>query len=135
VKLGDTDRLEAFSDGVMAVIITIMAFSIPTPEASTSAALRALVPHVLVYVLSFVMVAIYWVNHHHLLRSAERITEISAILTIHPVNTFCAGLIAKTGVLLLPGTLYGKGYRAFRVGYGRRNLPDALARFEEYMTR
>ncbi len=51
------------------------------------------------------------------------------------VNTFCAGLIAETGVLLLPGTLYGKGYRAFRVGYGRRNLPDALARFEEYMTR
>ena len=74
MKLGDTDRLEAFSDGVMAVIITIMAFSIPTPEASTAAALRALVPHLLVYVLSFVMVAIYWVNHHHLLRSAERIS-------------------------------------------------------------
>ena len=43
------------------------------------------------------------------------------------VNAFCADLVRKTGVLLLPGTLYGRGYRAFRVGYGRRNLPDALA--------
>jgi uncharacterized membrane protein len=74
VKLGDTDRLEAFSDGVMAVIITIMAFSIPTPGGSSPTALRALIPHLLVYVLSFVMVGIYWVNHHHLLRSADHIS-------------------------------------------------------------
>ena len=58
----------------MAVIITIMAFSIPTPDGSTPGALRGLAPHLLVYVLSFVMVGIYWVNHHHLLRSAERIS-------------------------------------------------------------
>ena len=71
VRLDDTDRLEAFRDGVLAVIITIMAFSIPTPDGSSPGALRTLVPHLLVYVLSFVMVGIYWVNHHHLLRSTE----------------------------------------------------------------
>jgi len=73
MRLSETDRLEAFSDGVMAVIITIMAFSIPTPKGSTVADLRSLLPHLLVYVLSFVMVGIYWNNHHHLLRATERI--------------------------------------------------------------
>ncbi len=73
VRLNDTDRLEAFSDGVMAVIITLMAFSIPIPDGATSAALRGAIPHLLVYVLSFVMVGIYWNNHHHLLRATARI--------------------------------------------------------------
>jgi uncharacterized membrane protein len=73
MRLSETDRLEAFSDGVMAVIITIMAFSIPTPKGSTVADLHSLLPHLLVYVLSFVMVGIYWNNHHHLLRATERI--------------------------------------------------------------
>ena len=73
MRLNDTDRLEAFSDGVMAVIITLMAFSIPIPGAPTGAALRSSVPHLLVYVLSFVMVGIYWNNHHHLLRATEQI--------------------------------------------------------------
>ena len=72
MRLGETDRLEGFSDGVMAVIITIMAFSIPTPDGSSAAALRTLIPHLLVYVLSFVMIGIYWNNHHHLLRTTER---------------------------------------------------------------
>ncbi len=73
MRLNDTDRLEAFSDGVMAVIITLMAFSIPIPGGPSGAALRASVPHLLVYVLSFVMVGIYWNNHHHLLRATEHI--------------------------------------------------------------
>jgi len=72
-RLGEPDRLEAFSDGVMAVIITIMAFSIPTPKGSSFGSLRDLAPHLLVYVLSFAMVGIYWNNHHHLLRATERI--------------------------------------------------------------
>ena len=72
-RLGEPDRLEAFSDGVMAVIITIMAFSIPAPKGSSFGSLRDLAPHLLVYVLSFAMVGIYWNNHHHLLRATERI--------------------------------------------------------------
>ena len=73
MRLSETDRLEAFSDGVMAVIITIMAFSIPPPGGSSASALWGLLPHLLVYVLSFVMVGIYWNNHHHLLRATEKI--------------------------------------------------------------
>ena len=73
MRLSETDRLEAFSDGVMAVIITIMAFSIPPPDGSSASSLRGLLPHLLVYVLSFVMVGIYWNNHHHLLRATQKI--------------------------------------------------------------
>ena len=72
MRLDDTDRLEAFSDGVMAVVITIMAFSVRPPAGTSLAAARHVLPELLVYVLSFVMVAIYWNNHHHLLRATER---------------------------------------------------------------
>src|SRR5881628_2889828 len=58
----------------MAVIITIMAFSLRPPHGATWAAVRAVVPGLLVYMLSFVFVAIYWNNHHHLLRAADRIS-------------------------------------------------------------
>jgi uncharacterized membrane protein len=73
MRLNETDRLEAFSDGVMAVIITIMAFSIPPPDGSSARALGHLLPNLLVYILSFVMIGIYWNNHHHLLRATEKI--------------------------------------------------------------
>ena len=66
-------RLEAFSDGVMAVIITISAFEIKPPAAPTAAALAARMPSLLVYALSFVMIGIYWNNHHHLLRTSHRL--------------------------------------------------------------
>ncbi len=49
------------------------------------------------------------------------------------VAEFCADLVARAGVLLLPGTLYGSGYNAFRIGFGRRNLPEALEKFEAYL--
>jgi uncharacterized membrane protein len=67
-------RLEAFSDGVFAVIITIMVLNMKVPEQTTFAALRAVVPVFLSYVLSFVYVGIYWNNHHHLLHASERVT-------------------------------------------------------------
>ena len=59
-------RLEAFSDGVLAIIITIMVLELKVPHGSTSAALQPLVPVFLSYVLSFVYLGIYWNNHHHL---------------------------------------------------------------------
>src|SRR5436309_14470378 len=58
----------------MAVIITIMAFSLRPPHGATWAAVRAVVPGLLIYVLSFVFIAIYWNNHHHLLRATTRIS-------------------------------------------------------------
>jgi uncharacterized membrane protein len=69
-----TARVEAFSDGVMAVIITITAFQLRAPRGATLDAVRDQLPGLLVYVLSFVLVGIYWNNHHHLLRAADRIS-------------------------------------------------------------
>jgi TMEM175 potassium channel family protein len=70
----ETGRLEAFSDGVIAVIITIMALELKPPEDSDFASLRARIPALLVYILSFTFIGIYWNNHHHLLRAARRIS-------------------------------------------------------------
>ena len=67
-------RLEAFSDGVIAIIITIMVLELKVPHGDDWAAIRPLVPVFLTYVLSFVFVGIYWNNHHHMLHAAERIT-------------------------------------------------------------
>jgi uncharacterized membrane protein len=67
-----TNRLEAFSDGVIAVIITIMVLELKGPRDTTLVSLRGLLPQFLSYLLSFLVVAIMWVNHHHMLHSARR---------------------------------------------------------------
>jgi uncharacterized membrane protein len=67
----ETTRLEAFSDGVIAIIITIMVLELEAPHATTLPALAQLVPSLLSYVLSFVYVGIYWNNHHHMLQTLE----------------------------------------------------------------
>ena len=70
----ETGRLEAFSDGVLAVIITIMALELRAPLGGSFADLRARLPALLVYILSFTFIGIYWNNHHHLLRAARRVS-------------------------------------------------------------
>ena len=70
----ETGRLEAFSDGVLAVIITIMAFELKAPDGGDFASLRARLPALLIYILSFTFIGIYWNNHHHLLRATSRIS-------------------------------------------------------------
>lgn len=67
-------RLEAFSDGVLAIIITIMVLEMKAPEDTTLGALLPVLPVFLSYILSFIYVAIYWVNHHHLFQAAIRIS-------------------------------------------------------------
>jgi len=67
-------RLEAFSDGVMAVLITIMVLELKAPHGADLPALRPLVPTFLVYVLSFISLGIYWNNHHHMFQVTRRIT-------------------------------------------------------------
>ena len=67
-------RLEAFSDGVFAIIITIMVLDLKVPAAPTIAALRSTLPVFLSYVLSFIYIGIYWNNHHHLLHASERVS-------------------------------------------------------------
>src|SRR6185312_4601258 len=67
-------RLEAFSDGVLAVIITIMVLELRPPPGDDLDSLKSLVPGLLIYVLSFTFIGIYWNNHHHLLRATRRIS-------------------------------------------------------------
>jgi len=68
-----TSRLEAFSDGVIAVIITIMVLELKVPRANGLAGLRAILPTLLVYLLSFTFTAIYWINHHQLVGRVEEV--------------------------------------------------------------
>ena len=70
----ETGRVEAFSDGVLAVIITIMALELRAPLGGGFADLRVRLPALLIYILSFAFIGIWWNNHHHLLRAARRMT-------------------------------------------------------------
>lgn len=66
-------RLEAFSDGVIAIIITIMVLELKVPDGGDFESLRPVLPHLLSYVLSFIYLAIYWNNHHHMLQATHRV--------------------------------------------------------------
>jgi len=81
----ETGRLEAFSDGVIAVIITIMVLELKAPRGIEPAALAPLVPTFLAYVLSFVYVGIYWNNHHHLFAITRRIDGRAMLANLHPL--------------------------------------------------
>lgn len=105
-------RLEAFSDGVMAVIITIMVFELQRPTGSDISALKPVVPGLLIYVLSFTFIAMYWNNHHHLLRATRRISggvmwanlHLLFWLSLVPVVT---GWVAAFPNKHLPAAAYG----------------------------
>jgi uncharacterized membrane protein len=105
-------RLEAFSDGVFAVIITILVLEMKVPRGTDWQALKALVPVFLCYVLSFVHVGIYWNNHHHLLHATERVT--GGILWANLVLLFWLSLAPFTTAWMgennfapLPVAVYG----------------------------
>ena len=72
-------RLEAFSDGVIAILITIMVLELKLPPGSDLAALRTILPMVLMYLLSFAFLGIYWNNHHHMLHATDRINGTDAL--------------------------------------------------------
>jgi len=76
-------RLEAFSDGVIAVVITIMVLNLRPPDGSSLHDLRPLVPKLLVYLLSFVFIAIYWNNHHHLMQLVDHVSGGSLWANAH----------------------------------------------------
>ena len=83
-------RLEAFSDGVIAVIITIMVLELKVPGADGLAGLRAALPAVILYLLTFVQIGIYWVNHHYLVDEVETVSH--GILWANLVFLFCLSL-------------------------------------------
>lgn len=93
VEMG-SNRLEAFSDGVMAVIITILALELRPPKSPTLSALRDEAPSLFIYVLAFTFIAIYWNNHHHLLRATTRIS--GAVMWANMFLLFCLSLIPVT---------------------------------------
>jgi uncharacterized membrane protein len=69
-----TGRMEAFSDGVIAILITVMVLELPKPEGTSWSALHGALPVLLAYVLSFVYLGIYWNNHHHMLQATDRVS-------------------------------------------------------------
>ncbi len=89
-----TGRLEAFSDGVLAIVITIMVLQLTAPTGSDFAILRRLIPKFLSYVLSFIYIGIYWNNHHHLFQATERVN--GAILWANLTLLFMLSLIPFT---------------------------------------
>jgi uncharacterized membrane protein len=108
----ETNRLEAFSDGVLAIIITIMVLELKAPHEAGWEVLAALTPEFLSYVLSFAYVGIYWNNHHHLLKTARRVN--GAILWTNLLLLFWLSLIpfatawmARTHFGNTAVTLYG----------------------------
>ena len=84
-------RLEAFSDGVLAVIITIMVLDLKAPESDDLAALTRLWPSFIIYVVSFAFVAIYWINHHAIMAAARRAT--ASLIWANNALLFCLSLI------------------------------------------
>jgi TMEM175 potassium channel family protein len=134
-------RMEAFSDGVIAIIITIMVLELKVPHGADLAALRGLVPVFLSYVLSFVFLGIYWNNHHHLLQAVKHISggvlwanlHLLFWLTLIPFvtawmgeNHFAPTPVAVYGVALLcPAVAY---YMLVRALLARHDRDSALAR-------
>ncbi len=107
-----TARLEAFSDGVIAIIITIMVLELKVPEGETLHALGGMWPKFFSYVLSFIYVGIYWNNHHHLMTATDRINGSILWANLHllfwlsliPVATGWAG---ESDFAAAPTSLYG----------------------------
>ncbi len=105
-------RLEGFSDGVIAILITIMVLELKVPHGTDGNALRPLVPVFLTYVLSFVMVGIYWNNHHHMLHAAERINGKVMWANLHllfwlSLTPFITGWMGENHFAPLPTAVYG----------------------------
>ncbi|MES2294004.1 MAG: TMEM175 family protein [Pseudomonadota bacterium] len=106
------ERLEAFSDGVIAIIITIMVLEFRRPDAVSLAALMPLLPHVLIYALSFVYVGIYWNNHHHMFHAARSVTGAVLWANLHllfwlSLVPFVSGWMGEHIRESLPVGLYG----------------------------
>lgn len=107
-----TTRLEAFSDGVLAIIITIMVLELKVPHAVELSALKPLLPVLLSYVLSFIYIGIYWNNHHHLFQATEQVSGGILWANLHllfwlSLFPFTTGWIGENGPTAIPTAVYG----------------------------
>lgn len=105
-------RLEAFSDGVFAIIITVMVLEMKVPQGASLAALGPVLPVFLSYVLSFVYLAIYWNNHHHMLHAMQRVTGAVLWANLHllfwlSLFPFVTGWMGENHFAAAPMALYG----------------------------
>jgi uncharacterized membrane protein len=105
-------RLEAFSDAVIAIVITIMVLELAIPDGTGYAALRPLVPVFFAYLLSFVNLGIYWNNHHHMLFAAQRINGSILWANLHllfwlSLFPFATGWMGENGFASFPTAVYG----------------------------
>ncbi|HVC29326.1 MAG TPA: TMEM175 family protein [Gammaproteobacteria bacterium] len=105
-------RLEAFSDGVLAIIITIMVLELKMPHANTIAALNPLLPVFLSYVLSFLYLGIYWNNHHHMLHTVSKVSGSMLWANLHllfwlSLFPFATGWMGENHFAPVPTALYG----------------------------
>lgn len=107
-----TGRLEAFSDGVIAIVITIMVLELKVPHGTGPQALQPLLPVFFSYVLSFVYIGIYWNNHHHMFHAADSITGGILWANLHllfwlSLIPFVTGWMGENHFAALPVALYG----------------------------
>jgi uncharacterized membrane protein len=134
-------RLEAFSDGVIAIIITIMVLEFQVPHEATLEALRPLIPIFLSYVLSFIYIGIYWNNHHHLFHAAQHVSGRVLWANLHllfwlSLVPFATAWLDESHFTLWPTALYGaillmaglSYYILSRVLLAQHSSDSALAR-------
>src|SRR5262245_10989380 len=105
-------RLEAFSDGVLAVVITIMVLELKVPHGDSLAAVKPLLPSFLTYVLSFIYVGIYWTNHHHLLSVVRSVSGGMLWANLHllfwlSLVPFVTGWMGENHFTATPTAMYG----------------------------
>ena len=108
----DTKRLEAFSDGVLAIIITIMVLELRVPHGTDLASLKPLLWVFVSYVLSFIYLGIYWNNHHHMMHIAERVSGTTLWANLHllfwlSLVPFVTGWMGENHFAPVPTALYG----------------------------
>jgi uncharacterized membrane protein len=107
-----TGRMEAFSDGVIAILITVMVLELPRPQGTTWGSLREAAPVLLSYLLSFVYLGIYWNNHHHMLQATDRVTGLILWANLHllfwlSLTPFTTAWLGENDFAATPAAAYG----------------------------
>src|ERR1051325_920607 len=115
-------RLEAFSDGVIAILITIMVLELKTPQGTDWQAIRPIIPTLFSYVLSFIYLGIYWNNHHHMLQASKRVNGKILWANLHllfwlSLVPFVTSWTGQNHFAALPTALYGVVFIMAAVAY------------------
>src|SRR5262245_17786102 len=116
------NRLEAFSDGVIAIIITIMVLEMKVPHGDSLGTLAPVIPVFMSYVLSFIYIGIYWNNHHHMLHACSRVTAGILWANLHllfwlSLFPFVTGWMGENHFAAVPSALYGGVLLAAAIAY------------------